>query len=123
MNINLEASSGNNEIVSYDDNQVVIRTISKEQLSLKGDFILSSSKLLQDKSISFELSEDIGFLINLKPEVLIISSNEADKFPYKVRTLFESHAIGVEVMKMGPACRTYNLLISEQRDVYLVIQS
>lgn len=122
MNINLESNSGSYEIESYDDNEVVIRTIDKQQLVLQRDFILSPSKLFQEKAISFSQYSDIEYLISLKPEVLVVSTHDPHSFPKDVRKLFEAEAIGVEVMKIGSGCRTYNLLASELRNIYLVIQ-
>jgi uncharacterized protein len=34
---------------------------------------------------------------------------------------FYAQAIGVECMPLGAACRTYNLLVAEDRNVVLVV--
>ena len=91
MNINLETQSGLNEIVSYDDNKVVIRTSHNIELSYKQDLILSPQKLISDKDTSVDDDEDIALLISLKPEVLIFTNIAASHFPSKIRARFEEH--------------------------------
>jgi uncharacterized protein len=54
----------------------------------------------------------------LEPEVVIFGSGAKLRFPGPalVRTLIE-RGIGVETMDTAAACRTYNVLVSEKRNV------
>lgn len=122
MDINLETHSGMNEIVSYGDNEVVIRTSNNIELAYNQPLIISPTNFISNKATSLDSNEDIVFLIGLKPEVLIFTNIAASHFPPKIRTKFEAHAIGVELMSLGAACRTYNLLVSEGRKVVLIVR-
>ncbi|CAK0773564.1 NADH dehydrogenase (ubiquinone) 1 alpha subcomplex assembly factor 3 [Gammaproteobacteria bacterium] len=55
-------------------------------------------------------------------DVVLLGTGGQLRFP--PRALFsplESRSIGVEVMNTGAACRTYNLLISEKRQVAAIL--
>ncbi|MDB2705628.1 MTH938/NDUFAF3 family protein [Pseudomonadota bacterium] len=121
MDINLETHSGMNEIVSYGDNEVVIRTSNNIELAYNQPLILSPTDLITNEMTSIDNDEDITFLRGLKPEVLIFTNIAASHFPPEIRTKFETDGIGVELMSLGAACRTYNLLVSEGRKVVLSI--
>lgn len=50
------------------------------------------------------------------PEVLLIGCGPEIRFlPESLRALIESHSIGVDAMDTGAACRTFNVLVAEQR--------
>lgn len=57
-------------------------------------------------------------LIKTKPSVVILGTGNTQKFPeIEVLRLFAQHQIGLEVMNTSAACRTFNILLSEDRDV------
>jgi uncharacterized protein len=57
-------------------------------------------------------------LFALEPEVVLIGTGPRQRFaPAAVRAAFAAHAIGVEVMDLGAACRTFNVLVHEDRRV------
>lgn len=62
--------------------------------------------------------DDLGPLIGLRPEVLLLGSGRRQKFPERrvLAALYESR-IGFEIMDTGAACRTYNVLVGEGRNV------
>ncbi len=52
------------------------------------------------------------------PEVVILGTGPRQRFPHPRLTMALAQArIGVEVMATGAACRTYNILMSEDRKV------
>ena len=57
-------------------------------------------------------------LLELRPEIVIIGSGQLFKFPppASLRPLVEAR-IGFEAMDTGAACRTFNILIGEGRNV------
>ncbi len=61
---------------------------------------------------------DLEPLLELRPEVLLIGSGARQKFPERA-TLAALYAarIGFEIMDTGAACRTYNVLAAEGRNV------
>ncbi len=65
---------------------------------------------------------DFKSLIDCKPDVIIFGSGNKLKFPgNELRKEFNRLNIGLEVMDTGAACRTYNVLLSEGRNVAAAI--
>ncbi len=61
---------------------------------------------------------DLQPIFALKPEVVILGTGMRQQFPAAaIRAAFLARAIGFEVMDMGAACRTFNVLLSEDRRV------
>ena len=62
--------------------------------------------------------ENLAPLFALDPEVIVLSTGPSQKFPRAaLRAEFASRRIGLEVMEVGAACRTYNVLVGEERKV------
>lgn len=70
-----------------------------------------------------ELNESLlTQLINEHPEVIVLGSGETQKFPdMKLFAYCAKHGIGLEVMANDAACRTYNVLTTEDRDIVLAL--
>jgi uncharacterized protein len=67
-------------------------------------------------------TEHLEQLHALEPEVVIIGTGQALKFPPPELTVGLQHAgIGVEIMANDAACRTFNVLLSEDRRVVLAL--
>lgn len=62
--------------------------------------------------------ESVTELVALRPELVLIGTGERHRFPApdSYRDLIEA-GIGVEIMSTDAACRTYNFLASEGRQV------
>jgi uncharacterized protein len=57
-------------------------------------------------------------ILALKPELIIIGTGNKLVFPaVELYSSIIQHGIGVDFMDTGAACRTYNILMSEDRDV------
>lgn len=57
-------------------------------------------------------------LIDEKPEILVFGSGLHHKFPpMQLMAELAAKGVALEVMKTSAACRTYNVLVSEFRDV------
>jgi uncharacterized protein len=58
----------------------------------------------------------------LAPEVVVLSTGAKQQFPRAaLRAEFASRKVGLEVMEIGAACRTYNVLVGEERRVLAAI--
>ena len=61
---------------------------------------------------------DFSFIGELKPEVVVLGTGLAQRFPAKeLARALAATGVGVEVMDTRAACRTYNILASEGRKV------
>ncbi len=66
--------------------------------------------------------EDFGPLLELAPEVVLLGTGSRQRIPPpQLYAEFAARGIGLEVMDNRAACRTYNLLLSEYRDVALAV--
>ena len=68
------------------------------------------------------VAADFSFIAELKPEIVILGTGAKQRFPGPDlgRALAASGA-GVEVMDTRAACRTYNILMDEGRQVVAAI--
>lgn len=65
---------------------------------------------------------DFEEILSCKPEVIILGTGTQLRFPDNaLRGYFLNQGIGFEVMDTGAACRTYNILLSEGRNVAAAI--
>ncbi|HEY6124816.1 MAG TPA: Mth938-like domain-containing protein [Steroidobacteraceae bacterium] len=61
-------------------------------------------------------------LFALEPEVVVLATGARQSFPRAaLRAEFATRKIGLEVMEIGAACRTYNVLVGELRKVVAAI--
>jgi len=126
MKLSLEAVPHYNQIHSYDDNSVVIRPQNTSGLeSFSSNFILTPTKIISDLAvdkIEDLASNHIAELKRLEPEVILIVSDSGPSLElHKLSATFAQNGIGLEFLSLGAACRTYNLLLSEERKVLLVV--
>ena len=70
-----------------------------------------------------ELTDDsLVPLFALAPEVVVLATGAIQRFPRaRLRAEFATRRIGLEVMEIGAACRTYNVLVSEERKVLAAV--
>lgn len=66
--------------------------------------------------------EHLEPILQQKPEVIILGTGETQVFPdIKLFAYCLQQGIGLEVMANDAACRTYNILTTEDRDVVLAL--
>ena len=69
---------------------------------------------------NFDALNEAAFehLLTYRPEVVILGTGSALRFPHpSLSRALTAQQIGVEVMDTQAACRTYNILMSEDRRV------
>jgi uncharacterized protein len=65
---------------------------------------------------------DASRILALDPEVVLLGTGQRQIFPAaSFRGQFLSAGIGFEVMDTGAACRTFNVLVAEQRRVVALL--
>ena len=108
MKFSLESLSDVNRIHAYDNNSIVIKT------KKNSDFLTINH--ITDLTVS-----DVDYFKSLDTEVLILVQKSSVQLPPEILVKFAQQAIGVESMLLGAACRTYNLLVAEGRQVVLAV--
>lgn len=65
---------------------------------------------------------DVRFLLDLKPEIVLLGTGATQRFPNTtVLREFARAQIGLEAMDSAAACRTYNILADEGRNVVAAV--
>jgi len=103
-------------ITAYDNGSISINGKAFSQ-----SLIIASTKLNEKWDVSaIELlqPDHIDQVLLMNPELIIIGTGNKLVFPaVEVYSGIIEHGIGVDFMDTGAACRTYNILMSEGRDV------
>jgi len=74
------------------------------------------------RSVDELTTEHLPALFELAPEVVVLATGTTQKFPRAaLRAEFATRRIGLEVMEIGAAARTYNVLVSEERRVLAAV--
>lgn len=111
-----------------DDNAggLLVRSYSAGEIKI-GDsgytksLILTPSQIITEwtpQNLSDLRPEHFETVLVLNPELVLLGTGEKLRFPPPVTTAgLLMQGIGVEVMDTAAACRTYNVLVSEDRNV------
>lgn len=106
--------------------QYAVQAYSSTQLQInatlyEASLIVSPSKIISDVAVrDIEHIDEayIHMLLSFKPELVIIGHKNTGKFfPLQWMAALSQKGVGVECMEIGAACRTYNIVVSEQRAV------
>ena len=120
MKLQSDPHSGANTITGYGDGYVEINRTPYSHAVL-----LSSDAEIQEwavKSFDELRVEDFSQMASLKPELILIGTGQRQRFPKPelLKTLIEAKIV-FEVMDSQAACRTYNILVGEGRQVLLAL--
>lgn len=87
--------------------------------------IVAASTLITDWKASSATKLDASQLepvLALDPEIVLLGTGAVQRFPSTaVRDAFASRGIGLEPMDLHAACRTYNILVQEERRVVAML--
>lgn len=90
-----------------------------------GSVVVSSEQVRDDWNVAgFDALDEAHFryFIALEPEVLLLGTGSQQRFPHpRLYRALTDAGIGVEVMDTPAACRTYNILVAEDRKVIAAI--
>lgn len=107
-------------------NHLFIRSVSEAGIQVvdrfvTGPVILSASQLRTDWPVSHcrQLSEDgLEPVFALQPEIVLLGTGAVQVFPPpELMMCFHRRGIGIEVMTTPAACRTFNVLVADHRNV------
>ena len=119
MYINLEPND-DHAIEAYSEHEVRINAIIYSH-----NLIVSQAELITDwdiKSIAQFNKDTLAPLLTLQPEIILIAHTQSNLFaPSAAIQHLAKHNISLECMSIGSACRTFNVLLSEKRNVVLGI--
>ena len=116
MKIEREAAEGKNLFTGYGDGYVEVNGA-----RLAANLIVSGDRLQPawaEGGLDALTETQIEGLLEWKPEIVLLGSGTRFRFPdpAAMAPLYRA-GIGVEVMDTRAACRTYNILLAEGRNV------
>jgi uncharacterized protein len=113
-------------VLDSDPQILTVRAHARGEIDIAGQkihapCIVSCSRLITDWSVQSAASLDLAALeplLALRPNVVLIGTDGADVAASgTLRRTLEARGIAFEVMNLGAACRTYNVLAQERREV------
>ncbi len=111
-------SSGEIQIIQ---NTVVNGEMEYALKAISSNLIINASTLIIEwdvKNLDEFTNDSMQQIVDLEPEIVILGVGSKFKLaPVKINLLFQKHDIGLEVMDTAAACRTYNFLLTEGRNV------
>lgn len=130
MKLSLEVNRGSYIIQSYGVGRITVARCSEtaapdsapaQQEIVTGSFILTPQALIRDwppRTVTELTHAHFDTLALYQPQIVIFGSGTRLHFPHpKLTAALHEQGIGLEVMDTGAACRTYNVLLAEGRNV------
>lgn len=116
MKFSEDFNAGSQVINRYDDTSITINEKTFNHSLIVSNFELIENWPVDDiKKLS---SQSLQTILELQPEVIIIGTGKQILFPPpESYSSVINQGIGIEFMDTGAACRTYNVLLSEDRKV------
>jgi uncharacterized protein len=115
VKLHASAPSALNTFSGYGDGFVVVNGQRHE-----ANLIVTPQQLLPWNAASFDALTEADFeaLLALNPEILLLGTGAKQRFPHpRLTRALAAKRIGVEAMDLQAACRTYNILMAEERRV------
>jgi uncharacterized protein len=112
----LETSGQVNLVRAYSEREIIIG-----ERHLTRSCILTATQLLDDWAPAEFAALDethLETIFALEPELVLLGTGPVQRFASApVRAAFAQRRVGLEVMQLGAACRTFNVLVQEERRV------
>jgi uncharacterized protein len=112
----LEAASHANLIRSYSDSELRIG-----DQRVQHSCLVTAERLIGDwppESFAELAPAHLEAIFALTPELVLLGTSGTQRFASaELRGEFARRGVGLEVMELGAACRTFNVLVQEERRV------
>ncbi len=119
MKLHAATPSAANTITAYGDDYVKVNGARHDS-----SVIVTPSDVKRWSAADFEhlKEEDFAELANLGAEIVLLGTGPRQRFPHPSLTApLGAARVGLEVMDLKAACRTYNILVAEERKVALAL--
>ena len=123
MKLHASAPSALNTFTAYGEGYVMVNNQRHEGRNAAGNargLIVTPERLLPWEVAAFDALEEADFqvFLELNLEILLLGTGPRQRFPHPRLTRgLAAKRIGVEAMDLQAACRTYNILMTEERRV------
>jgi uncharacterized protein len=116
VKIERDQPDGRNSFTGYGDGYVEVNKVRYRE-----SLVVSAERLVTDwpaRSVDTLSGDHMAAIVELAPEIVLIGTGARFQFPEAaLLATLQKAGIGVEVMDTQAACRTYNILLGEGRNV------
>ena len=115
MKLHQAVAAGINTFTGYGENYVAVNGARLERSA-----IVLPERILDWNVAGFDSLHDVDFQVfeTLGLEIVLLGTGLRQRFPHpRLTAALAKAGIGVEVMDLQAACRTYNILVAEERKV------
>lgn len=115
MKFELSRAAGANRFTGYGDGYVLVNGVRHDS-----SLIVLPGRLVQWDVAGFDalVESDFRIFSRLDLEILLLGTGPRQRFPQpRLLAALAGARIGLEVMDLPAACRTYNILAAEERRV------
>jgi uncharacterized protein len=119
VKLHASSASGANTITAYGDDYVAVNGARRDR-----NVIVTAGEVRDWSATDFaHLSpEHFAELAQLGVEIVLLGTGSRQRFPHpRLTAALGAAHIGLEVMDTKAACRTYNILVAEERRVALAL--
>ena len=106
-------------ITAYGDDYVMVNGARRDASA-----VVTPERIVAWENRTFEelTREDFTFLAGLGVEIVLLGTGSRQRFPHpRLSAPLAAARVGLEVMDLKAACRTYNILVAEERKVALAL--
>lgn len=115
MKLTDETQRGTNFIRAYAPGEIRVG-----EQAIRTNCVVTADRILDwaPQSVAALTIADLEPILALTPEIVILGTGATQEFPpSELLGAILSRGVGCEVMTTGAACRTYNVLVGEDRKV------
>ena len=115
MKLHASAPSALNTFTAYGEGYVMVNSQRHE-----AGLIVLPEQILPWEVAGFSALEESDFevFLDMKLEILLLGTGPKQRFPHpRLLRALAAKRVGVEAMDLRAACRTYNILMAEERRV------
>jgi uncharacterized protein len=119
MKLHASAPSAAQTITGYGDGYVMVNGARRDSSA-----VITPERTLpwENRTFARLTREDFAFLATLEVEIVLLGTGARQRFPHpRLTAPLAAARIGLEVMDLKAACRTYNILVAEERKVGLAL--
>jgi uncharacterized protein len=119
VKLHASSPSGANTITAYGDDYVMVNGARRDS-----SVVVTADAVQPWSAADFAhlKEEDFAALADLGVEIVLLGTGPRQRFPHpRLTASLGAKRIGLEVMDLKAACRTYNILVAEERKVALAL--
>jgi uncharacterized protein len=119
MKLHSSSPSAAQTITAYGDDYVMVNGARRDASA-----VVTPERIVtwENRTFAQLTRDDFSFLAALGAEIVLLGTGPRQRFPNpRLTAPLAAARVGLEVMDLKAACRTYNILVAEERKVALAL--